>query len=134
LSFSPKKHVFFLKNRQIVAFYTFDPPCGVTEGYFRGVWHCFGRGKTPGRRCKNCISKKKGFKSKKKTHFFLHNVKKIKMQKNRRGLAVKGDMKVWVRPHEVFLFVEKPAARRRWLGVPRQTGGNLRVSGTTKDL
>jgi len=20
-----------------------DPNCGVKEGYFRGVWHCFGR-------------------------------------------------------------------------------------------
>jgi hypothetical protein len=21
-----------------------DPPCSVIEGYFRGIWHCLGRG------------------------------------------------------------------------------------------
>jgi len=43
-----------------------DPPCGVTEGYFRGVLHCSWRGKTPGRRLNSNFSKKKREKIEKK--------------------------------------------------------------------
>jgi len=66
LSSSSKNHV-FLRNRRIVALYhTIDLPCGVTEGYFRGVLHCFGRGKTPGRPCEISVSKKNRVKIEKK--------------------------------------------------------------------
>jgi len=51
-----------------------------------GVWQSFGRGKTKGRRCKNNISKKKGWKSKQKSFFWF--LKKIESPKKRRGLAL----------------------------------------------
>ena len=60
--FSPKKHV--PSNRcPIVALCDdctncVDLTCAVLKGYFWGAWRCFGRGKTPGRRRENDISKK----------------------------------------------------------------------------
>ena len=80
LLFIPK--LFFFKNwadRPI-----FDPQSAVPEGYFQGVWHCFGRGKTPGRRYNNHSQGKIGENPGKKRQKFQ---KTSECQKNRRGLT-----------------------------------------------
>jgi len=37
-----------------------NPPCGVLEGCFKGIFPVFGRGTTPQKRCKNDFEKTKG--------------------------------------------------------------------------
>jgi len=45
--FTPK-NLFFKSTSDRSINKSVDPPCGVQTGYFRGILHCFGRGKTRG--------------------------------------------------------------------------------------